>query len=113
PGVEAWLMAKEDAAVLLAELRRRTDFREHTSASLSAPHGLPLLLEQTRPRNYAKSIRLTGTAWPGYELQRAEIYEGYRLTISPLFSVDTHYVEAVIQCQVDQIEKLDPLWIDV
>src|SRR6185503_20055003 len=32
-GVQAWLIAKEDAAVLLGELRKRGDFREH-----SAPH---------------------------------------------------------------------------
>jgi hypothetical protein len=39
--------------------------------------------------------------------------EGYSLTISPLLSLDGKSVEAAIECQVDQIEKLVPVTIDV
>jgi len=31
PGVQGWIMAREDAALLLSELRRRTDYREQTT----------------------------------------------------------------------------------
>jgi hypothetical protein len=31
-GVQAWLLAKEDAAFIVSELRRRADFREHSSS---------------------------------------------------------------------------------
>jgi hypothetical protein len=34
PGVDAWLLSKENAAILINELRKRTDFREHNSPSL-------------------------------------------------------------------------------
>ncbi len=34
PGIDAWLLSKEDAALLLAELRRRADFREHSAPNL-------------------------------------------------------------------------------
>ena len=37
PGVEAWLVSKENAVLLINELRRRTDFREHNSPNVVIP----------------------------------------------------------------------------
>ena len=34
-GVQAWLLSKEDAAMMIAELQKRTDFREHSSPQLA------------------------------------------------------------------------------
>ncbi|MDE0735838.1 MAG: hypothetical protein OSB47_08445, partial [Pirellulaceae bacterium] len=34
PGAEAWLISKENAALLLASLRKRSDYREHNSPNL-------------------------------------------------------------------------------
>ena len=34
-GMQAWLMQKEDAALMLAEMRKRTDYREHSRAAIN------------------------------------------------------------------------------
>ncbi len=38
-GVQAWVMSKEDAAMMMAELQKRTDFREHSSPHLLVQNG--------------------------------------------------------------------------
>ena len=37
PGIDAWLISKENAALLIAELRRRTDFQQHNSPQHAHP----------------------------------------------------------------------------
>ena len=38
-GMQAWLMQKEDAALMLAEMRKRIDYREHSSPQLMVNNG--------------------------------------------------------------------------
>ena len=38
-GVQAWLLQREDAAMLLADLGRRSDYREHSSPHLLVNNG--------------------------------------------------------------------------
>ncbi len=37
PGIQGWLLAKEDARLLVAELARRTDYREYNSPQQLMP----------------------------------------------------------------------------
>jgi len=39
--------------------------------------------------------------------------EGYSLQVSPLMSLDGNTIDAVIKCEVDQIEKLVPVNVDI
>jgi hypothetical protein len=115
PGVEAWLISKEDAALLLAELRRRSDFREHGATNLVFFNGQSQTIGQQRPRNYVRSYRSRPpeTAWMGYEVDWARIQEGYTLQVSPLLSQDERTIEAVLKCNIDQVEKLVSVSIDL
>jgi len=113
PGVDAWLLSKENAAILLAELRKRTDCREHNSPNLIIHNGQAQTITRTRPRNYVHSVHLRANTFPGYEMEMGQIQEGYSLQISPLFSLDEKNVDAVIRCHVDQVEKLLPVTVDV
>ena len=45
PGANAWLLQKEEAAVLMADLRRRSDYREHSSQHLLVNNGQAWRLE--------------------------------------------------------------------
>ncbi len=113
PGVDAWLLSKENAAVLVNQLRQRTDFREHDSPTLVIHNGQSQAISRTRPRNYVRSIGIRANASAGYELVPGQIQEGFSLQISPLLSLDERAVDAVIKCQIDQVEKLVPVAIDI
>jgi len=67
PGVQAWLLEKEGAALLLADLRRRTDYREHNSPHLLVPSGQSAVVSAFRGRNYVRNITFRPEVWPGYE----------------------------------------------
>src|SRR5690606_20721898 len=55
-GVQAWLLEKENAALLLAELRKRSDHREHSSPHLLVNNGQSTVVSATRPLGYIKDI---------------------------------------------------------
>lgn len=112
PGIDAWLMSKENAAMLLTDLRRRADFKEQITPTVAIFNGQSQTISRLRPRNYVRSAHLTGTAI-GFELETAQIQEGYSLQVSPLMSLDGKTIDAVIKCQVDQVEKLIPITVEV
>ena len=112
-GVQAWLLAKEDAALLVADLRRRSDFQEHSTPHLLVNNGQSRQIAATRTRNYIRDVLLKAEAWPGYDPQMAQYDEGFKLEFNPLLSLDGKVVDAVIRCEVDLVEKLIPVMIDV
>jgi hypothetical protein len=113
PGVQAWLLQKEDAAILMAELRRRSDYREHSSPHLVVHNGQAAVVSATRAKSYIRSIATRPDAWPGFEPQTAVLDEGYSLEFSPLLSVDATTIDAAIKCNIDQVEKMVPVTVDV
>jgi len=113
PGVSAWLLQKEDAAILLAELRRRTDYREHHSPHLMINNGQSSVVSTMRTRNYIADVVPNGDIWPGYQAEPAKIDEGFSLEFSPLLSIDRQMIDAVIKCEINQVEKMIPVSVDV
>jgi hypothetical protein len=111
-GVEAWLVSRESAALLLGEFRKRADYREIAAPVVDIPNGQSYPLGLTRPRQYVRSIR-PKAEFPGYEADQATIDEGYSLTISPLTSVDGRALDAVVKCNIDQIEKMIEVPLDI
>jgi len=112
PGARAWVLAREDAAVLLAELRRRTDYREHSSPHLLVSNGQSTIVSATQPRHYTRDLVLRRDVYPGYQLQTGRIDEGFSLEFSPLLSADRQMIDAVIRCNIDQVEKMVPVVVD-
>lgn len=113
PGVEAWLMSKENAALLLAELSRRSDFRDYSTPNLAVANGMRQDVVRTRPRTYVKSFRPRDPNAGGAESDVGQLDEGFRLQVSPLFSLDARSVDVFIKCDVDQVEKLVPVAVDI
>lgn len=113
PGVDAWLVSKENAAVLLGQLRKRTDFRENSSPNMVVQNGQTQTIGRTTPRPYVRSVRIRREVWPGHELEAGQIDEGFSLQISPLLSLDGNTMDATIKCQIDQVEQLVPVPVDV
>jgi hypothetical protein len=113
PGVKAWLLQKEDAAILLAELRRRNDYREHSSPHLMVNNGQSTVVSALRGRTYVQDVVLRGDVWPGFEAEMGQIDEGFALEFSPLLSTNRQMIDATIKCNIDQVEKMIPVMLDV
>ncbi len=113
PGIQAWLLHQEDAALLLAELRKRTDFREHSSPHLLVNNGQSTIVASSRARTYVRDVTLRPDVWPAFEPEPAQFDEGFSLEFSPLLSLDGRTIDAVIKCNIDQVEKLVPVMIEV
>jgi hypothetical protein len=112
-GIDAWLLSKENAAVLLSQLRKRTDFRENNSPNLLIHNGQTQTVGRVSPRTYVRGVRLRRDVWPGHELESGQIDEGFSLQVSPLLSLDGNTIDAVIKCQIDQVEKLNAVPVDL
>lgn len=113
PGAQAWLLEKEAAAVLLTELRRRSDYREHNSPQLLVNNGQPTVVSATRGRNYVRDVKIRADAWPGFEPETAIVDEGFTLEFTPLLSLDGKTVDAAIRCDIDQVERMVPVTLNV
>ena len=112
-GVNAWLLPKENAAIMLGELRRRNDYREHNSPYLMVNNGQSTVVSAMR------GDRTSATPLPrpdlpaGFEPAMGQVDEGFALDFSPLLSLDRRTIDATIKCEIDQIEKMIPVMIDV
>ena len=113
PGVQAWLLSKENAALVMNQLRARTDTRQVQALDLITYNGQTEKLASTRGRNYVRNIRPAPTGWPPYEPETGEVQEGYRLSISPLLSTDGRTLDCVIKAEIDQVDKLKHVELDL
>ena len=113
PGVQAWLLQKEDAARVLDDLRRRSDFHDHGAPQMLVSNGQPKAVAWSRDRGYRRNVTLRGDTWPGFEVDSAKVDEGFSLEITPLLSLDGRIIDATIRCDIDQVEKMIPVTIDV
>lgn len=111
-GVEAWLLSRENATMLLADMRNRSDFRELNTPNSLLISGQAETISRTRPRSFTRNVR-TITTYPGYELVPAQLDEGFGLLVNPMLSLDGTTCDAGIKCHIDQLEKLVPLNMDV
>jgi hypothetical protein len=113
-GVQAWLLAKEDFALMVADIRRRSDFQEHGTPHLMVNNGQSKQVSASQSRNYIRDVVLKADGtWPGFEPVMGQYDEGFKLEFSPLLSLDGRVVDAVIRCDIDQVEKMIPVMIDV
>lgn len=106
PGVQAYLLSKENSALLMSLLRGRSDFKEISATDMSVYNGQSQMLEQIRGRNFVQDLQPAPGSWPPYMPVTGEIKEGYRLQLSPLLSLDKSSVDLVMKCNIDQVERL-------
>lgn len=113
-GIQAWLLAREDASMLIAEIRRRSDFREYSSPSVLCANGQSTVVSTMHPHGYTGAVVLhPEQLHPGFEPQVMQFNEGFSIDFNPLLSLDGQSVDAMIKCDVDQLERLIPVSVDV
>lgn len=103
PGVQAWILSREEAAVLVARLRSRGDCEELPTGAVLAANGVPAVLTGGRKREYVQDIAVAG---PGWQPVAGSCDEGMAIDVQPLMARDGTAVEAVIRCRIDQIERM-------
>ena len=113
PGVQGWLLAKEDAALLLSEFTRRSDYREYNSAGQLISSGQTAVVSTMRPRSYIKGIVPTAQTWPGYQPEMGQLEEGFTLEFSPLLALDAASADAIVKLRLNQVEKMVPVKLDM
>lgn len=113
PGIQAWLLTKENAALVMNLLRQRTDVRQVQAVDLIMHNGQTEKLASTRGRNYVINVKPSPAGWPPYEPETGEIQEGYQLELSPLLSVDGRTLDCVINANIDQVDKFVPVELDL
>lgn len=113
PGLQAWLLSKENAAIVYSQLRARTDVRQIQALDLIVHNGQTERLASTRGRNYVRNIRPAPTGWPPYEPETGEVQEGYRLEISPLLGTDGRTIDCVLKAEIDQVDRLVPVDLEL
>lgn len=113
PGVQAWLLSKENAALVMSLLRSRSDAREVQALTMAIYNGQTERLASTRGRNYVRNVRPAQSTWPPFEPETGEIQEGYRLSLSPLLSVDGQSIDCVIKAEIDQVDRLNPVDLEL
>jgi hypothetical protein len=111
PGVEAWILSRENAAVLVNDLSQRGDFRQ-LAKTVQVQSGQTEVIASTRSRVYPRSIKQVSYA-PGLETVNGKIDEGFGMQLSPLMSLDGKTCDAAIKCNIDQVERMVPVSIDV
>jgi hypothetical protein len=113
PGINAWVLPREDAAILLGQLHRRSDYREHNSPYLMVNNGQSTLISAMRGRPYVRDLIPRPDTAAGFDPSPGQVDEGFNLDFSPLLSADRRMIDATIKCDVDQIEKMIPVMLDV
>ncbi|MGI9518821.1 MAG: hypothetical protein ACR2NP_17325 [Pirellulaceae bacterium] len=113
PGLEAWLMSKENAAILAGILRNRGDYQERSNSDLIVNDGQKYLLGRTQPVNFIRSLGWVNDGVGQYRPINDQIDEGYTLEFSTLSSIDGQSIEAIIGCQLNQIERVQPVTIEL
>jgi hypothetical protein len=113
PGVQGWLLAKENARLLVADLSRRTDYREYNSSDQLVSNGQSIVISTMRPRSYVRGAIVTQAAWPGYQPEMGSLEEGFSLEFSPLLALDLAAADAVVKLRLNQVEKMLPVKLDL
>ena len=57
PGIEAWLVSKENAAILQGQLARRADFKRHSGGRVAGPDGQTFVLEKSTPVSFTQALQ--------------------------------------------------------
>ncbi len=86
PGIEAWLMSKENAAILTGQLRLRADYQEHNNGDIVVTDGQKYILSRTRPVEFLRSLAWVNQGAGYYQPVTDRVDEGYTVELSAEFA---------------------------
>jgi len=113
PGVQGWIVERTVAQSLLAELARRSDFRELIPPQPLIAHGVQHNVVVKRQRQYLRDVQPNPSVLSGFAEDRVTMDEGIGLTLTPLAVLDGQNMDVNIQLDIVQIERMLTTPIDI
>ena len=113
PGVQGWIMEKIVAQNLIAELGRRSDFRELIPPQSLIAHGIQHKVAVTRQRQYLRDVQPNPSMLNGFAEDRVTMDEGIGLSVTPLAVLDGQNMDVSIKLDIVQIERMLTTPIDI
>lgn len=107
-GVDAqgWLVEKNNAAKVLGEIEKRSDYIVLNSLKNVVPNGEKFGWSTQAPkRQYVKDVRPDETAVGGYVKDYGTVDEGFRFEATPLVSTNGEAVEILFRYDATVVEK--------
>jgi len=112
-GVQGWIVEKTVAQSLLADLGRRSDFRELIPPQPLITHGIQHNVVVKRQRQYLRDVQPNPSVLSGFAEDRVTLDEGVGLTVTPLAVLDGQNMDVNIKLDIVQIERMLTTTIDV
>jgi len=112
PGVQGWLVGKTHVGLLLDNIARRNDAREHISSNASLLNAQTTVVPYHATRNYVRDVQVRPSAPGGYITDPTSLTEGFQFEVTPLISLDGKTLEARIKCDLVQVDKMHQLTIN-
>ena len=112
PGVQGWLVSKTHVGLLLDNIARRNDAREHVSSNASLVNAQTTVVPYRATRNFVRDVQARPSAPGGYITDPTSLTEGFQFEITPLLSLDCKTLEARIKCDMVQVDKMHQLTIN-
>ena len=106
PGVQGWIMDRNNAQNLVSELSRRADFRELIPQQPFIAHGIQHNVAVTRQRQYLRDVQANSAALHGFAEDRVSIDEGIGLSITPLALLDGRNMAVTVKVDIIQVERM-------
>jgi len=113
PGVQGWIVERSVAQGLLAELGRRSDFRELVPPQPLIAHGIQHNVVVKRQRQYLRDVQPNPSVLSGFAEDRVTMDEGIGLSLTPLAVLDGHNMDVHIKLDIVQIERMLTTPIDI
>ena len=114
-GVQGWIVSKENAANLYNQLRSRSDFRAVKTGDITIHDGQKITVSDLRPIDYYKNIEAQRDQYgrTSFRPVSSRIQNGFSLALGALSSIDSRSMETVLDCRIDQVEKMQSVRVDV
>ena len=109
PGVQGWLVSKTHVGLLLDNIARRNDAREHVSPNAALLNAQTTVVPYHATRNYVRDVQARPNVPGGYITDPTSLTEGFQFEITPLISIDGKTLEARIKCDLVQVDRMHQL----
>lgn len=112
PGVQGWLISRDNYAQLLQLMSRRSDYTEHWPPQILIPNGCLHQDTKKRQRSYLRDVQ-PSTAAPGYITDNQTVEEGIHFSFVPLSRLDNVSADVMLKVDILQIEQMLSVTIEI
>jgi hypothetical protein len=109
PGVQGWLIGKDQAGLFFDTISKRNDVREHVSSHSALLNGQTTVVPYHVSRSYVRDVQPRANVPGGYLTDPSSLNEGFQFEITPLLGLDGKTSDVRIKCDFVEVEKMHQL----